>query len=186
MDEQRGKLPPGAAPGTQGTAHPAAKPSTQNAAAPSAQPSMLRRALPGFRWESVDLLRYKDDGSAPFRDVTRQVLFADAAGGAEWRYFEVAAGGWSTLERHEHTHAVMILRGRGRCLLGDRVQDVAEHDLVEVPPMTWHQFRAAPDAPLGFLCLVSTDRDRPQLPQPADLAALRAVQEVARFLDGEA
>lgn len=186
MDDQRSKLPPGTAPGTQGTAHPAAKPSAQSAAAPSGQPSMLRRSLPGFRWEAVDLLRYKDEGSAPFRDVTRQVLFADAAGGAEWRYFEVAPGGWSTLERHEHTHAVMILRGRGRCLLGDRVQEVAEHDLVEVPPLTWHQFRAAPDAPLGFLCLVSTVRDRPQLPQPEDLAALRAVPEIARFLDGEA
>lgn len=145
----------------------------------------LRRALPGYRWEAVDLLRYKDEGSAPFRDVTRQVLFADAAGGAEWRYFEVAPGGWSTLERHEHTHAVMILRGRGRCLLGDRVHEVAEHDLVEVPPLAWHQFRAAPDAPLGFLCLVSTVRDRPRLPQPEELAALRAVPEIARFLDGE-
>ena len=189
MDDQRSKLPPGTAPDTQGTAQPAAQPAphpvARPAAAPGTQPSMLRRALPGFRWEAVDLLRYKQEGSAPFRNVTRQVLFAGAAGGAEWRYFEVAPGGWSTLERHEHTHAVMILRGHGRCLLGDRVQEVAEHDLVEVPPMTWHQFRAAPDAPLGFLCLVSTDRDRPQLPQPGDLAVLRAVPEIARFLDGE-
>ena len=145
---------------------------------------MLRRALPGGRWEAVELLRYKQEGSAPFKDVTRQVLFADAAGGAEWRYFEVAPGGWSTLERHEHTHAVMILRGRGRCLVGGQVHDVAEHDLVEVPPNAWHQFRAATDAPLGFLCLVSRERDRPQLPGPQDLAALRALPEVARFLDG--
>lgn len=153
--------------------------------ASTAQAPPVRRALAGFRWESVDLLRYKQEGSAPFRDVTRQVLFADAAGAAEWRYFEVAPGGWSTLERHEHTHAVMILRGRGRCLLGGQVHDVAEHDLVEVPPQTWHQFRAAPDAPLGFLCLVSTVRDRPKLPLPEELDALRAVPDVARFLDGD-
>jgi len=144
----------------------------------------VRRALPGYRWEAVDQMRYKDAGSAPFRDVTRQVLFADAAHGAEWRYFEVAPGGWSTLERHAHTHAVMILRGHGQCLVGDRVQPVAEHDLVEVPPNAWHQFRAAPDAPLGFLCLVSRERDRPQLPQANDLAQLRALPQVARFLDG--
>lgn len=151
--------------------------------APAGAPG-VRHALPGFRWEAVDLLRYKQEGTAPFRDVTRQVLFADAAGGAEWRYFEVAPGGWSTLECHEHTHAVMILRGHGRCLLGDRVHAVAERDLVEVPPNTWHQFRAAADAPLGFLCLVSRERDRPRLPTPGEIAALRAHPEVAAFLDG--
>lgn len=145
----------------------------------------VRKARGDFHWERVDTLRYKDEGSAPFRDVTRQVLFADAAGGAEWRYFEVAPGGWSTLERHEHTHAVMILRGRGRCLVGERVYPVGERDLVEVPPMTWHQFRAAPDAPLGFLCLVSRERDRPQLPDEHALDRLRALPEVAAFLAGE-
>lgn len=144
----------------------------------------VRKALPGRRWDGVEQMRYKQEGSAPFRDVTRQVLFADAAHGAEWRYFEVAPGGWSTLERHEHTHAVMILHGRGRCLVGDRIHDVTEHDLVDVPAMTWHQFRAAPDAPLGFLCLVSRERDRPRLPQSADLAALRALPGVADFIDG--
>lgn len=164
---------------------PAAAPTGMPDAAPGGpRPQAVRRALPGWRWETVELLRYKQEGSAPFRDVTRQVLFADAAGGAEWRYFEVAPGGWSTLERHEHTHAVMILRGHGRCLVGTQVREVAEHDLVEVPPKAWHQFRAAADAPLGFLCLVSRDRDRPQLPSAQDLAGLRAVPEVARFLDG--
>ena len=34
--------------------------------------------------------------------------------------------------------------------------------------MTWHQFRAAPDAPLGFLCLVAAERDRPELPSESD------------------
>ena len=144
---------------------------------------LVRKAHADYRWDAVDTLHYKQAGSAPFRDVTRQVLFADAAHGAEWRYFEVAPGGWSTLERHAHTHAVMILRGHGRCLLGDAVHPLAERDLVEVPPMTWHQFRADPDAPLGFLCLVSRERDRPQLPTPEDLAALRAQPAVAAFLD---
>jgi quercetin dioxygenase-like cupin family protein len=143
----------------------------------------VRKARDGFHWDQVETLHYKDEGSAPFRDVTRQVLFADAAGGAEWRYFEVAPGGWSTLERHEHTHAVMVLRGHGRCLVGERVYEIAERDLVEVPPMTWHQFRAAPDAPLGFLCLVSRERDRPQLPDEQTLARLRSLPEVAAFLE---
>ena len=85
------------------------------------------------------------------------------------RYFEVAPGGWTTLERHEHVHAVMVIRGRGRCLVGDEAWDLEANDLVTVPPMTWHQFRAAADAPLGFLCLVASERDRPQLPPGEDV-----------------
>jgi quercetin dioxygenase-like cupin family protein len=145
----------------------------------------VRKSRPDFTWEHTELLRYKVEGSAPFRNVTRQVLFDDIAGGAQWRYFEVAPGGWSTLERHQHTHAVMVLRGRGRCLVGQQVREIAERDLVEIAPMTWHQFRAAEDAPLGFLCLVSCDRDRPQLPDAQQLRALRDDPAIAEFLEGQ-
>ena len=72
-------------------------------------------------WEGVEILRYKTEGSAPFKDITRQIRFQDPTLACELRYFEVGASGYSTLERHEHTHAVMILHGRGRCLVGDRV-----------------------------------------------------------------
>jgi hypothetical protein len=48
--------------------------------------------------------------------------------------------------------------------------------------MEWHQFRAAEDAPLGFLCLVAAERDRPQLPSPDDLAVLRQNVKVADFI----
>lgn len=135
---------------------------------------LVRRHDGAFRWEGVEVLAYKQDGTAPFKDVTRQVLFDDASMATQLRYFEVAPGGWTTLERHEHVHNVMVIRGRGRCLVGDEAWDLAENDLVSVPPMTWHQFRAAPDAPLGFLCLVNRERDRPQLPSPADAAAISA------------
>src|SRR5690606_40807555 len=37
--------------------------------------SPVRRALPDFRWERVEPMRYKEEDGAPFRDVTRQVLF---------------------------------------------------------------------------------------------------------------
>ncbi|MEZ5729525.1 MAG: cupin domain-containing protein [Burkholderiaceae bacterium] len=143
----------------------------------------VRKAGPAGRWEGVERLAYKRDGDAPFRDVTRQVLFDAVGGASQWRYFEVAPGGHTTLERHQHTHAVMVLRGRGRCLLGDRIYPLGPHDLVEVPAATWHQFRPEGDEPLGFLCLVAQDRDRPELPDPAALAGLRALPDVAAFLD---
>lgn len=125
---------------------------------------VVRRHDGAFHWEGVDVTNYKDEGTAPFRDVTRQVLFDDPSLAAQLRYFEVAPGGWTTLERHEHVHKVMVIRGAGRCLVGEAVRDIAQNDLVSVPPMTWHQFRAGADEPLGFLCLVNRERDRPQLP----------------------
>ena len=132
----------------------------------------VRRHDGAFHWQGVDVLAYKQEGSAPFKDVTRQVLFDDAAMKAQLRYFEVAAGGHTTLERHEHVHNVMVIRGRGSCLIGDHVHEIGEKDPVAVPPMAWHQFRAAADAPLGFLCLVNQERDRPQLPGADEAARL--------------
>jgi mannose-6-phosphate isomerase-like protein (cupin superfamily) len=136
-----------------------------------------------YRWDQVDVLEYKEAGSAPFKDVTRAVLFEEAEIGFQWRYFEVGAGGHTTLERHEHVHAVMILRGGGKALVGTRVYPIGQYDLFRVPAMTWHQFRAGDDEPMGFLCLVPSERDRPQLPSDADLAELRRNPEVAEFLD---
>ena len=133
---------------------------------------LVRKHRGDFHWEGVDVLAYKQEGSAPFRDVTRQVLFDSQDPPAQLRYFEVAPGGHTTLERHEHVHSVMVIRGRGQCLVGERAYELGANDLVNVPPMTWHQFRAAPDHPLGFLCLVPAQRDRPQLPAADELEAL--------------
>jgi quercetin dioxygenase-like cupin family protein len=144
----------------------------------------FRKASPGFRWEGVDLLDYKDEGAAPFKSISRQKLFHVEQLAGELRYFEIAPGGYSTLERHEHMHAVMILRGRGRCLLGGEVRAVAAHDLVTIPSWTWHQFRADAGESLGFLCLVNKERDRPKLPSSEELAELRADPVVAAFFDG--
>lgn len=145
---------------------------------------LLREARPDYRWAGVDHMPYKEEGSAPFKAISRQVLFAEDKLGCELRYFEMAAGGYSTLERHEHVHAVMILRGRGQCLLGGEVREVGPHDLVTIPSWTWHQFRATEGEPLGFLCMVNAERDRPQLPSERELAELKAVPEVAEFLAG--
>jgi quercetin dioxygenase-like cupin family protein len=148
------------------------------------QPPLFRQAREGFRWDAVAHQPYKQDGSAPFKDISRQVLFHQENLGCELRYFEMAAGGYSTLERHEHAHGVMILRGRGECLLGTEVRRVKPFDLVSIPSLVWHQFRATAGEPLGFLCMVNVLRDRPQLPTGEELIAMRADPAVARFLEG--
>ena len=144
------------------------------------------RAARGHRWEQVELRPYKEDERALFKTVSRQILFSDPALDAELRYFEVAPGGFSTLERHEHLHAVMVLRGRGECLVGREVRKIELHDLVTVPPWTWHQFRAGAREPLGFLCMVNARRDKPQLPTDTELKELREDEAVARFLGASA
>jgi quercetin dioxygenase-like cupin family protein len=144
----------------------------------------VRRAQAGYRWDRVKLLPYKEDDRAPFKSITRQVLFSDPDMQGELRYFDIAPGGFSTLERHQHMHAVLVLRGRGHCLVGTDVKRIEPHDLVTVPPWIWHQFRATMDEPLGFLCLVNASRDKPHLPSDQDLAQLKAHPHIAAFLSG--
>ena len=141
-----------------------------------------RKATDDYRWDGVELLPYKEDGRALFKAITRQTLFSDPDLRGELRYFEMAPDGFSTLERHEHMHAVLILRGRGHCLVGSEVRPVETRDLITVPPLTWHQFRATQGEPLGFLCMVNATRDKPQLPTADELAKLKADPEVAAFL----
>lgn len=140
------------------------------------------RRFRDFRWDEVSVLEYKAEGEAPFKDVTRQTLFLRPDMAGELRYFEIAPGGHSTLERHVHAHAVMVLRGAGSALVGESVYDIAACDLLTVPAMTWHQLRATRNEPLGFLCMADRERDRPQLPTPEELQALRADPRVAKFL----
>jgi len=143
------------------------------------------RKAQGYRWEGVEERPYKDDARALFKSITRQVLFSHPDMHGELRYFELAPGGFSTLERHEHMHAVLILRGGGHCLVGEQVKRIDQPDLITVPAVTWHQFRATAAEPLGFLCMVNAARDRPQLPSPDELARLTSDVKVAAFLNGE-
>lgn len=135
-----------------------------------------------FRWEGVEVKPYKDEG-AHFSGITRQVLFQGGDGlECELRYFEVAPAGWSSLERHHHAHAVMIVRGAARVLVGDGIVDARIHDLVRVPPLTWHQFQTWGDEPLGFVCMVDCDRDTAERPDEQALAALRRDPAIAAFI----
>ena len=62
---------------------------------------------------------------------------------------------------------------------------IETRDLITVPAMTWHQFRASKGEPLGFLCMVDAARDKPQLPSAEDLARLKTDAKVAAFLRDE-
>lgn len=136
-----------------------------------------------YTWESVDVLKYKSDNS-PFKDVTRQILFDGSFDiDCQWRYFEVNKGGYTTLESHEHTHLVMIYRGYGQGLVGDKVYDVSVGDIIVIPSRAMHQFRANKGSVLGFLCLVDQKRDKVKLPTSEKLIAMRKNSEIDKFLE---
>ena len=141
----------------------------------------VRRTDP-FRWEGIAVSAYKTNGTH-FSGITRQLLFDGGEGlGCQLRYFELEPGGHSSLERHRHEHAIMVIRGTGRVLVGARVLDLETHDLVRVPPLTWHQFRAGDEEWFGFLCMVDCGRDPPERPDLETFEALRADPEVGGFI----
>lgn len=136
-----------------------------------------------FTWDSVDTLVYKQDQS-PFKDVTRQVLFDGAWDlPCQFRYFEVKPGGYSTMEYHNHTHMVLIFRGKGQCLLGEKVIDVQVGDYVEISGGTIHQFRANKGDYLGFLCLVNIDRDKVQVVGTEQMEEMKKKEHIRKFLE---
>lgn len=138
------------------------------------------RKFDQYRWEGVDVHPYKEDGTH-FRSITRQTVFSGNDGfPMECRYFEIQADGYSTLERHEHQHLVMVLRGEGSVLVGDDVYRVGPNDVIHIPAMTWHQFRANQGVTFGFWCVVRADRDKPQ--RPANVDEVAADGPVAEFI----
>jgi quercetin dioxygenase-like cupin family protein len=119
----------------------------------------------GHRWQGVPVVDYKE-AAEHHCGVRRSVLIGDSGEKTSFhiRYFEIAPGGFSSLERHQHEHVIVVLRGQGEVRLGDVVHAVAFGDTVYVAPNEVHQLRnGSPSEPFGFLCMVDAVRDRPEL-----------------------
>lgn len=139
-----------------------------------------------FRWKGFPSVPYKATARGPlaWRGVERFVLVGgmDEPTAFQLRYFEIAPGGYSSLEQHRHAHAVLVLRGRGRVRIGSTEHRVGTMDFILIPPGTPHQFRAGKE-PFGFLCPVDAVRDRPRPVRtslPKAVAAKRAPRRLAR------
>lgn len=115
-------------------------------------------------WQGVEKKVYKSD-SSDFKNIHRKVLLGKETPSTpiELRYFEIDPGGYSSLEKHEHTHTVIICRGEGKAIVGEEVLDAKSGDVFFVAPHESHQFIQQGEEPLGFYCIVNKDRDRPRL-----------------------
>ena len=149
------------------------------------------RHFDGVTWDGVTPQVYKSapsSPSAPWRDVVRYTLVGETGEPTAFhlRYFEIGVGGYSSLEKHRYVHAVVVLCGQGKVIVGHEVFDVAPFDLVYVPSLLPHQFVNIGSEPFGFLCPVDADRDRPQALTEAEVADLLSdpvVRELVRIPD---
>lgn len=125
---------------------------------------VLRKAAGAFEWKDVPLEPYKTD-TADYKGISRRELVGKRGETTKFhvRYFEIQPGGHSTLEKHEHEHVVIPMRGTGEAQAGCYVWTVGVGDVVYVSPSDPHQFRCPEGAaePFGFLCIVNSERDRP-------------------------
>ncbi|HTY54959.1 MAG TPA: cupin domain-containing protein [Candidatus Binataceae bacterium] len=125
----------------------------------------MRRFKRGYRWGGVELEPYKldTDHGTEFRGASRQVLIGKRGEQVNFhvRYFELEPGGFTTLERHQHSHVVIGVRGRGRIRVGARQFLIGALDTVYVGPNEPHQLRSIGRAKFGFLCMVNAERDKP-------------------------
>ncbi|MGQ4806731.1 1-methylthio-D-xylulose 5-phosphate methylsulfurylase [Candidatus Entotheonellaceae bacterium PAL068K] len=136
-----------------------------------------------FRWAGIYRLAYKPEDRSHFDRISRQTLFAGLADfDCDLRYFDLKPDGYSTFERHQYVHCVVIIRGPGQCVVGQTISDLEPFDIINIPAMTWRQFRANRDDHLGFLCWVKYDRDRPSRPTETQLQEIRANPYVAQFM----
>lgn len=133
-------------------------------------PPVLRRFSPRFRWEHIELEPYKVSAhkGGEFAGASRQVLIGGHGERVAFhlRYFELEAGGYTSLERHRHSHVVVGARGRGLVRVGDETYTLRPMDTVYIGPEQAHQLRAMGRSRFGFFCIVNALRDKPRAASP--------------------
>ena len=119
-----------------------------------------------FNWEGRESLVYKEANDLPFRGIRRVELIGKAGekSAFDLRYFEIEALGYSSLERHQHTHVIIGARGSGEVLIDRQSYTVYENDVLYIKPFTNHQLKNIGNSPFGFYCIVDRKRDKPVAP----------------------
>lgn len=132
----------------------------------TAQAPVLRRFRRGFRWEHVELEAYKLSAhkGGEFAGASRQVLIGRHGEQVAFhvRYFQLDPGGYTSLERHHHSHVVIALSGRGMVRVGSEEYRLSPFDMIYIGPDQPHQLRTVGRNRFGFFCIVNARRDKPR------------------------
>lgn len=136
------------------------------AAPPHENIPAIRRFLRNFRWDAVEVEPYKISShrGGEFSGASRQVIIGKNGEPVKFhlRYFELAPGGYTSLEKHHHCHVVIAARGRGRVRISDEEYQVGPLDIIYIGPDQPHQLSATTRGRFGFFCIVDAQRDRPR------------------------
>lgn len=126
----------------------------------------ILKFLPQFRWEGREVTVYKQATGLPFAHVDRMELIGKFGESTAFdiRYFEIAPGGYSSCEKHFHTHVIIPIRGVGQLECQGATMALETMDIAYVPPLAVHQLTNISSEPFGFLCIVDHDRDTPMAP----------------------
>ena len=119
-----------------------------------------------FSWQGRGPALYKVSRELPFQGVTRFELIGKSGekSGSDLRYFQIEPGGYTSLEKHLHTHTIICACGHGALTAGEQTILLKPLDVVYVPPLEVHQLRNESSEPFGFFCIVDHERDRPMKP----------------------
>ena len=117
-----------------------------------------------FTWQGIKDELYKTEGSE-WSKVIRRVLIGSHGESAKFhvRYFEILPGGSSSYEKHRHEHVVICVRGEGIVQTGRARKKMGFIDTVYISPETVHQLTNPFENPFGFLCIVNSKRDKPEV-----------------------
>ena len=127
---------------------------------------MLRAFRRNFRWEGVESEPYKfsTHRGGEFCGASRQVLIGANGERVKFhvRYFELEPGGFTSLERHRHSHVMIAVRGRGLARVGSETVRLSPMDTLYIGPDQPHQLSAPGRGKFGFFCIVDAKRDEPR------------------------
>lgn len=128
--------------------------------------SAFYRHKGNMAWQGVKDEPYKP-AAGGWSSIIRRVLVGAHGESVRFhvRYFEIAAGGRSSLERHRHEHVVICVRGEGTVRTGNTRKKMGFMDTLYISPGVIHQLMNPFDEPFGFLCIVNARRDKPEVLQ---------------------
>ena len=94
-------------------------------------------------------------------EVGKRVLVSPAEGWDGWvmRLFDVGPGGHTPRHSHPWPHINFVASGRGTLFVDGADHPLEAGSYAYVPAGHEHQFRAAMDAPLSFVCIVPEGGD---------------------------